>query len=224
MTLSPQRFVPSRRAMLRGGAALLSSAATVTSAAGALRQRLGEEEREGGERALRHTVRAESPSDTDFPGAEWAPADPTNVRPAQRPDDYPVEFVVIHVAQGTFLSVIGHFQNPDSDVSAHYVVASDDGRIAQCVRHADIGWHAGNWEYNTRSIGIEHEGWIDQPEWFTDVMYRQSAALTANICAMYGIPKTRDHIIGHVEVPRATHTDPGPLWDWDRYMELVNDV
>jgi hypothetical protein len=223
MTLRPERLLPSRRAMLRGGAALVSSTATLVSGAEAL-FRQGEAERNGDGRALQHTVRAEAPSDTDFPGAEWAPADPSNVAPARRPEDHPVEFVIIHVAQGTFLDVIGHFQNPDSDVSAHYVVAADDGRIAQCVRHADIGWHAGNWHYNTRSIGIEHEGWIDRPEFFTDAMYRQSAALTANICAMYGIPTTREHIIGHVEVPEATHTDPGPLWDWDRYMELVNEV
>ncbi|MGP3966402.1 N-acetylmuramoyl-L-alanine amidase [Streptomyces sp. 6N223] len=224
MTLRPQRFWPSRRALLRGGAALVSSSASLASTAGALLQQGDGEEQDEGGRTLQHTVRAEAPADTDFPGAEWAPADPSNIAPARRPEEYPVEFVIIHVAQGTYLDTIGYFQNPDSDVSAHYVVASDDGRIAQCVRHADIGWHAGNWDYNTRSIGIEHEGWIDQPEWFTDVMYRQSALLTANICAMYGIPKTRDHIIGHVEVPRATHTDPGPLWDWDRYMELVNEA
>jgi N-acetylmuramoyl-L-alanine amidase len=224
MALRPQRFWPSRRALLRGGAALVSSSAGIVSGAGALLQQGDGEEQDGGGRALQHTVRAEAPADTDFPGAEWAPADPSNVAPALRPEEYPVEYVVIHVAQGTYLNTIAHFQNPGSDVSAHYVVASDDGRIAQCVRNTDIGWHAGNWDYNTRSIGIEHEGWIDQPEWFTDVMYSQSALLTANICAMYGIPKTRDRIIGHIEVPRATHTDPGPLWDWDRYMQLVNEV
>ena len=27
------------------------------------------------------------------------------------------------------------------------------------VAEQDIAWHAGNWDYNTRAIGIEHEGY-----------------------------------------------------------------
>jgi hypothetical protein len=38
----------------------------------------------------------------------------------------------------------------------------------------------------------------------------------------YGIPKDRAHIVGHVEVPGNDHTDPGPNWDWTRYMQYVN--
>ena len=34
----------------------------------------------------------------------------------------------------------------------------------------------------------------------------------------------RKHIIGHVEVPGTDHTDPGPHWDWDRYMRLVREA
>ncbi|MER5326931.1 N-acetylmuramoyl-L-alanine amidase, partial [Streptosporangium roseum] len=58
--------------------------------------------------------------------------------------------------------------------------------------------------------------------WFTDAMYRSSAALTRNIADRYGIPKDRAHIVGHVEVPGNDHTDPGPNWDWTRYMQYVN--
>ena len=63
--------------------------------------------------------------------------------------------------------------------------------------------------YNERSIGIEHEGFVDRPQDFTDAMYRSSARLTAGICARYGIPVDREHIIGHAEVPGTDHTDPG---------------
>jgi hypothetical protein len=31
----------------------------------------------------------------------------------------------------------------------------------------------------------------------------------------------RSHIIGHNEVPGATHTDPGSCWNWTYYMQLV---
>lgn len=62
---------------------------------------------------------------------------------------------------------------------------------------------------------------MDRPQDFTDAMYAASARLTAGICARYGIPVDRKHILGHVEVPGTDHTDPGPHWDWDRYLELV---
>ncbi|UBI36703.1 MULTISPECIES: N-acetylmuramoyl-L-alanine amidase [Streptomyces] len=156
-----------------------------------------------------------------YPPTHWIPASSANYTVSARPGSYPVEYLVIHVTQETFPDTVKIFQDPKSKVSAHYAVASADGYTAQFVRERDIAWHAGNWDYNTRSIGIEHEGWIDRPEYFTDALYRASARLAAAVCARYGIPADRDHIIGHVEVPGSTHTDPGPYWDWDRYLGLV---
>jgi len=157
----------------------------------------------------------------DYPPAVWTPADPSNYTVSARPNTYPIMYVIIHVAEGYYSGTIDWFQDPSSDVSAHYVVKSFNGEITQMVRHKDIAWHAGNWDYKTWSIGIEHEGYINDPSWFTDQMYQSSAALTSYICDFYGIPKTRTYIIGHNEVPGATHTDPGPYWDWDYYMQLV---
>lgn len=63
---------------------------------------------------------------------------------------------------------------------------------------------------------------MDQPDrWFTDAAYRASAKLCADICARHGIPVDRGHIVGHNEVPGTDHTDPGPHWDWDRYIRLI---
>ncbi|MER7047099.1 peptidoglycan recognition family protein [Streptomyces jumonjinensis] len=159
---------------------------------------------------------------TDYPAAHWTPASASNYTPSSRPSSYRVDFVVVHVAQETFDDTVEIFQNPARKVSAHYVVRSSDGYVAQCVRERDVCWHAGNWDYNTRSVGIEHEGWVDQPAYFTHALYERSAALTASICDRYSIPKDRAHIIGHHEVPGAAHTDPGPYWDWTRYIRLVN--
>ncbi|MGW1889618.1 N-acetylmuramoyl-L-alanine amidase [Streptomyces sp. NPDC002004] len=156
----------------------------------------------------------------DYSSALWLPADPTNYTPSSRPEAYPVDFVVIHLTTATFPGTIATFQDPGEVISAHYVVRAYDGRIAQCVRERDIALHAGNWDYNTRSIGIEHEGWMEQRT-YSEPMYRASATLTASLCRKYGIPVDRDHIIGHVEVPEATHEDPGTTWDWGRYMKLV---
>ncbi|GHH88740.1 amidase [Streptomyces capitiformicae] len=160
----------------------------------------------------------------DYTHAGWEPASPASYTAAERPTSHSVDLVIIHVTQTTYRNTLPVFWNPAKQVSAHYVLRSADGRVTQCVRERDIAWHAGNWDYNARSIGIEHEGWVDRPEYFTGAMYEQSAALTAAICEKYGIPKDRAHIIGHHEVPGTDHTDPGPHWDWARYIRLVNAV
>ncbi|MBA0052424.1 N-acetylmuramoyl-L-alanine amidase [Streptomyces sp. AJS327] len=196
---------PSRRNLLRGGAALAVGAGLVTAS------------------AVPALARPRSASKAAaYPELEWIPASPSNYTVSNRPSEYPINYVVIHVTQGKYDGTISWFQNPSAQVSAHYVVRSEDGHIAHMVDEKDVGWHAGNWDYNTRSVGIEHEGFIDDPAWFTDAMYEQSALLTKAICDNHGIPKTREHVIAHHEVPGADHTDPGPHWDWDRYMQLVN--
>ncbi|MEV4229284.1 peptidoglycan recognition family protein [Streptomyces bobili] len=160
----------------------------------------------------------------DYPPAEWQPATSSSYTASSRPTTYTVDRVVIHVTQTTYAQALSVFQNPKKRVSAHYVVRSADGHVAQCVRESDVAWHAGNWDHNTRSIGIEHEGWVDRPAYFTDALYERSARLTASVCDRYGIPRDRAHIIGHHEVPGTDHTDPGPDWDWVRYVRLVNST
>ncbi|MEW2561765.1 MULTISPECIES: N-acetylmuramoyl-L-alanine amidase [Streptomyces] len=159
----------------------------------------------------------------DFRGARWVAASDANWRRADRPDDYGIDMVVVHVTQGSFASAVKVFQDPGHGAAAHYIVGKD-GRITQMIRELDVAYHAGNRSYNERSVGIEHEGFVDRPEDFTDAMYAASARLTAGICARYGIPVDREHIIGHVEVPGTDHTDPGRHWDWDRYMKLVRQA
>lgn len=142
--------------------------------------------------------------------------------------------VVIHTMEGTYAGSISWFQNCSASVSAHYNIRSSDGEITQMVQEEDVAWHAGHWDTNKASIGIEHEGYVSQPDtWYTDAMYRASAALVRDICDRYGIPKDRAHIIGHNEVPGCStaggggsgcHTDPGSGWDWDYYISLVNET
>lgn len=157
----------------------------------------------------------------EYPPAAWVPANSGNYTSANRPTTYQILYVVIHVTQGSYAGAISWFQNPASNVSAHYVTKSSNGAITQMVLHKDVGYHAGNWTYNTQSIGIEHEGFVSDPNWFTPSMYRSSADLSRWISERHGIPRTRSRFIGHVEVPGATHTDPGPFWNWDLYMEMI---
>lgn len=134
------------------------------------------------------------------------------------------EFVVIHTMQGSYAGSRSWFLNTSAQVSSHYLVRSSDGEVTQMVEHADTAWHAQC--YNSRSIGIEHEGYVQDPaRWYTDAMYTESAKLTRYIADRHGIPKTRTRIIGHAEVaPNCNtggHTDPGSGWNWTKYMGLV---
>jgi N-acetyl-anhydromuramyl-L-alanine amidase AmpD len=160
-----------------------------------------------------------TPGEVDFAGAHWTGASPSNYQRADRPDDHAIDLIVVHVTQSGFRSAVRAFQEPAHRAAAHYVVRRD-GYVMQMVREMDIAFHAGNWAYNLRSIGIEHEGYVTDPS-FPDAMYRASARLTAGICKRYGFPADRGHVIGHAQVPGTDHTDPGPHWDWGRYMEMV---
>lgn len=153
----------------------------------------------------------------DYPGAIWNPASTSNYRVGRTAA---ITTIVIHVTQGSYAGTISWFKNPSAQVSAHYVVRSSDGEVTQMVAEKDTAWHVRT--ENPYTIGIEHEGFVDQPSWFTDAMYRSSAALTRNIADRRGIPKDRAHIKGHSEMPNNDHTDPGPNWNWDYYMQLVN--
>jgi hypothetical protein len=153
----------------------------------------------------------------DYPPAIWNPASSANYATGRTSA---ITHVVVHVTQGSYAGSISWFQNPDAQVSAHYVVRSSDGEVTQTVRDGDTAWHARSG--NPYSIGIEHEGYVDDASWFTDAMYRSSAALTKHLANAHGIPKDRAHIVGHHEVPGNDHTDPGPHWNWDYYMQLVN--
>ncbi|MFK4089182.1 N-acetylmuramoyl-L-alanine amidase [Kribbella sp. NPDC020789] len=163
-------------------------------------------------------TRTESSVDAvDYPGAIWNAACSCNYTVGRT---QAITTIVIHVTQGSYAGTISWFKNSAAKVSAHYVIRSSDGQVTQMVAEKDKAWHVGT--ENGYTIGIEHEGYVDQPSWFTDAMYRSSAALTRNIADRRGIPKDRAHIKGHSELPNQTHTDPGPNWDWTYYMQLVN--
>jgi N-acetylmuramoyl-L-alanine amidase len=140
-----------------------------------------------------------------------------------------IDCIVIHVTEGAFWGSVRWLKSERSHASSHYIV-SRRGRIVQLVHQSDIAWHAGNWLVNAHSIGIEHEGMTYDPVGFTDRQYERSARLAAYIARRTLMPIDRRHLIGHHEVPAPNgsgrggashHTDPGPYWNWGRYLKLV---
>ncbi|MGE7218998.1 N-acetylmuramoyl-L-alanine amidase [Priestia koreensis] len=157
------------------------------------------------------------------------PSDYSNYDVADRPSFGPdIRYIVIHDTETSYDGTVRLFANPYSATS-QYVVRSSDGHVTQMVHNKDIAWHAGNWYFNMHSVGIEHEGYALQgATWFSEPMYRSSAKLVRYLGHKYNIPLDRAHIIGHEEVPglsparqSAMHSDPGPFWDWEHYMQLV---
>ena len=157
------------------------------------------------------------------------PKDYGNYDVANRPRDMKIKYIVIHDTEGSYESAISWFQDQRSYVAAQYVIRSSDGQVTQMVRNSDVAWHAGNWYMNMHSIGIEHEGYAAEGgAWYTEAMYRSSAKLVRYLARQYDIPLDRQHIVGHDQYhgltpARATamHTDPGPYWDWEYYMQLL---
>lgn len=178
-------------------------------------------------------------STTDYPDALWEEAAPCNYNTSRNGDS--VRAVVAHVAQGTYAGSIAWSKNCESNVSWHYIVRSSDGQITQQVLEEHRAYHIGI--HNNYTIGIMHEGFIDDPSWFTDTMYVSSANLVKDIVtdyninsksAAFGRPCASNSndcelsdctmIKGQHHYSEQTHSyDPGPHWDWNKYDRLINE-
>ncbi|MBN0872206.1 1,6-anhydro-N-acetylmuramyl-L-alanine amidase AmpD, partial [Pseudomonas aeruginosa] len=105
-----------------------------------------------------------------------------------------------------FFAEIAHLR-----VSAHCLIRRD-GEIVQYVPFDKRAWHAGVSCYQGRercndfSIGIELEGTDTLA--YTDAQYRQLAAVTDLLIALY--PAIAENIAGHSDIAPVRKTDPGP--------------
>ncbi|MGC5021325.1 N-acetylmuramoyl-L-alanine amidase [Micromonospora sp. DT47] len=184
--------------------------------------------------------RVERPDGLECPvrlACEWIPAPYAKYGPGagdygnhdlgDRPAQQKIEYIVIHDTEGYFGPSVNLVKRADY-LGWHYTLRSVDGYIAQHVKAKDVGWHAGNWYVNAKSIGLEHEGFAGHGTWYTEAMYRTSAKLVRHLALRFQIPLDRQHIIGHDNVPgtvastvRGMHWDPGPYWDWSHYFDLL---
>lgn len=145
-----------------------------------------------------------------------------------------IDMIVVHTAQGSYSGTAYWFADSRANASAHYVIRSSDGEVTQMVYEEDKAWHGGHGTTNSRSVGIELEGYIEKPStYYTDAMYSSLATLIVDISKRQGVTLDRNHIIGHNEVPGCSyaggggsscHTDPGSGFDWDKLMSKVNSI
>jgi len=105
-------------------------------------------------------------------------------------------------------------------VSAHFFIRRN-GEIVQFVSCFNRAWHAGLslWQglprCNDFSIGVEMEGSDFVP--YEDSQYRSLAYLTRRLQHNYHFTG----IVGHSDVAPDRKTDPGPYFDWPRYLKSI---
>ncbi|WP_264585947.1 N-acetylmuramoyl-L-alanine amidase [Sphingobium sp. B7D2B] len=138
----------------------------------------------------------------------------------------PVSILVLHyTGMPDAQSAINWMANPDSKVSAHYVV-TEEGKVVRMVDETKRAWHAGRawWrgitDVNSASIGIEivnpgHE-WGYRP--FPQAQIDALIPLVHDIMQRRRI--TRGNVVGHSDVAPARKQDPGELFPWSKLSRL----
>jgi len=112
----------------------------------------------------------------------------------------------------------------DLRVSCHLLI-DREGRLIQYVPLNRRAWHAGVSSFQGRrgcndfSIGIELEGCDEKP--FTDAQYATLAQATRAIRARFPAI-TRERITSHAAIAPERKSDPGPRFDWARYLASLD--
>lgn len=97
----------------------------------------------------------------------------------------------------------GHFRQGQMVFFAYHWLIRPDGSVERLLADSSIGWHAGNWEINTRSIGLAFSG--DYEESAPPAAQIEAAA---RLIRSYYPQVVRERIFGHSEIAAGT-TCPG---------------
>jgi N-acetyl-anhydromuramyl-L-alanine amidase AmpD len=168
----------------------------------------------------------------DYAASIWRASSNFNARPAGTD----ISMVVIHTCEGGYSGCWSWQVNPDSNVSAHYVVNESGSEVTQLVRETDRGWHvAASYDctlngsvlcglngssVNNFSVGIEHAGYASQAS-FPAGQIDASAKLTCDITRDRTVVRDSYHIVAHGRLQPYNRTDPGPNWPWSTYINKV---
>ena len=176
------------------------------------------------------------------PAIQWHAAHPANLTKGR--GGYALEFLVLHIMEGTLAGCAAWFGNPAARASTHFGVGMD-GRILQFVDLADTAYAHGavevardaaprvlreNWGVNPNQlgVGIEHEGMSGDA--MTEAQFDASTRLATWLFATEllpggasGVAVDREHVLRHGEIsPRSRTRCPGyPEETFSRYVARV---
>jgi uncharacterized protein (TIGR03382 family) len=178
-----------------------------------------------------------------YPGAQFFPTSCASSKCNTSRAGAAIQYIVIHDTEGGWDASVATLQN-DPGKSVQYIV-NTDGKVGQFVDESVVAYHAGNYHYNQRSVGIEHVGYATKP--YPEAQYAASAKLVDYLAKKYNVKRDRAHIIGHDQIPNGTrisesgapcsdspkgceanvnyggaahHTDPG-VWEWAGFMARI---
>ena len=136
-----------------------------------------------------------------------------------RPKGTLPDMIILHyTGMETMLAARERLCDPDSKVSAHYLV-DEDGAVYDLVAEDKRAWHAGvsywkgDTDINSRSIGIEivNPGHDLGYRPFTGDQMRAVLDLCRGIMQRHEI----EYVLGHSDVALERKKDPGELFDWE---------
>jgi hypothetical protein len=110
----------------------------------------------------------------------------------------------------------GHFRQDKMVFFAYHWLIRPDGSCERLLEDDALGWHAGNWEINTRSIGIALSGNYEHA-----TPPAEQLAATAQLIHTYYPSIATTRIFGHREI-RPELTCPGEhfLTEWKEQLLL----
>ena len=160
-----------------------------------------------------------------------------------------INAIVIHTAESaetpTSAENVAQWMSGPNAPEASIHVCVDNNSTVRCLEDHNIAWHAGAWEVNQRSLGIELAGsakqtpaqWADR---YSQAVLEQAAQTVAAWCHHYGIPPIhltsaqvaagKAGLLGHVDASHAypveaaksgDHWDPGPNFPWAQFISKV---
>jgi hypothetical protein len=100
----------------------------------------------------------------------------------------------------------GHFYNNKQVFWGYHWLVLENGVVEQILADSYIGWHAGNWDINTRSVGICVDDDLSEKEPSETVILSLASLIRDNYSAI-----SSDNILGHCEVNAKTEC-PGRLF------------
>ena len=137
-------------------------------------------------------------------------------------------FLIVHGTGSSFNSALSWLTNPASKVSAHGLI-SKTGRLVQLVELENKAWHAGHskWgsykDLNTISLGFELENLDNKTDPYSEAQYVTLARVVKECMQIY--PEiTVDNILGHSQVSTSGKPDPGPMFEWTHFRDLVYTI
>jgi len=126
-------------------------------------------------------------------------------------------FVVIHhTGGGSALGALKTLTDPETQVSAHYLIGRD-GTLYYLVDELARAWHSGDgyWsgvtDINSVSIGIELDN--NGSEAFTPPLINTLLKLLGDLKARYKIPTA--NFIGHADITPGRKVDPSRYFPWN---------